>query len=126
MPPFVFTSDHRSSLGESTRLAEVPGGLDDKAALLSWYSGALDLPAYYGSNWDALEECLRDLSWIKERKVVIYHRDVPLIESSKDQTVYISLLRSVVEDWKHDESREFIVAFDPSCEMRLRALERKN
>ncbi len=37
--------------------------LDDKEALLEALGWALELPDYYGGNWDALEECLRDMSW---------------------------------------------------------------
>ncbi|HNA30183.1 MAG TPA: barstar family protein [Thiobacillaceae bacterium] len=38
-------------------------GLKDKASLLAALGRALDFPDYYGGNWDALEECLGDLSW---------------------------------------------------------------
>ncbi len=38
-------------------------GLADKDALLAALGRALDFPDYYGGNWDALEECLNDLSW---------------------------------------------------------------
>ncbi len=37
--------------------------LATKAALLDALGQALDFPDYYGANWDALEECLQDLSW---------------------------------------------------------------
>lgn len=37
--------------------------LADPAELLAALGPALDLPDYYGANWDALEECLNDLSW---------------------------------------------------------------
>ena len=37
--------------------------LADQAELLGALGRALDLPDYYGGNWDALEECLNDLSW---------------------------------------------------------------
>lgn len=35
----------------------------DKEALLEAIGNALGFPEYYGANWDALEECLTDLSW---------------------------------------------------------------
>jgi hypothetical protein len=38
-------------------------GLADKQRLLVAVGRALDFPDYYGANWDALEECLGDLSW---------------------------------------------------------------
>ncbi len=37
--------------------------LGDKDALLTALGHALHFPDYYGANWDALEECLGDLSW---------------------------------------------------------------
>lgn len=36
---------------------------DDKAALLARIATALGFPAWFGANWDALEDCLTDLSW---------------------------------------------------------------
>jgi len=34
-----------------------------QAALLAEIGVVLNFPEYYGSNWDALEECLNDMSW---------------------------------------------------------------
>jgi len=50
--------------------------LTDKPSLLAALGHALDFPDYYGENWDALEECLADLSW-REGPVclVIQHAD---------------------------------------------------
>ena len=34
-----------------------------KAAILDAFSDACGLPEYFGGNWDALDECLRDDAW---------------------------------------------------------------
>jgi len=47
---------------EGCRLFALEGaGIADKHALLSALGTALGFPTYYGANWDAAEECLRDL-----------------------------------------------------------------
>jgi RNAse (barnase) inhibitor barstar len=35
----------------------------DKAALMQAMQDALALPEWFGRNWDALEDCLTDMSW---------------------------------------------------------------
>jgi RNAse (barnase) inhibitor barstar len=38
--------------------------ITDAAGLLYGCAVALDFPGWYGRNWDALADCLRDLSWL--------------------------------------------------------------
>jgi hypothetical protein len=121
MQPFVLTSDVASLKGESTRVVEVPVDLSDKNALLSWYAGALGMREYFGGNWDAFDECLRDLWWINEHRIVLCHQAVPLEPNPKDQTIYIEVLADAVRDWKPGDAHELVVAFDPTCELKLRA-----
>lgn len=47
----------------------------DKAELLTAVGEALQFPSYYGHNWDALEEMLRDLSWLPAAGYVIFLED---------------------------------------------------
>lgn len=84
------------------------------------------MPQYFGANWDAFDECLRDLSWIKERRLVLYHRRVPLEANPKDQRIYVEVLANAVRDWRPDEGHEVVAAFDPACELKLRAATRDN
>lgn len=39
-------------------------GVRDKAAFMERCGRALELPDWFGRNWDALADCLRDLSWL--------------------------------------------------------------
>ena len=53
----------------------------------------LEFPAYFGRNWDALEECLRDLSWLPANQAIcLIHEDLPLRAGSRDREIYLSLL----------------------------------
>jgi RNAse (barnase) inhibitor barstar len=56
----------------------LPSSLGTKAELLEALRLALALPDYFGRNWDALDEVLRDLNWIRERDVILVHADLPL------------------------------------------------
>jgi hypothetical protein len=40
------------------------GGCTGKAALLERLASVLSFPAWFGNNWDALADCLGDLSWL--------------------------------------------------------------
>ena len=122
MRPFILTSDLTTLRSEDTRVIDVPQNLADKQALLSWYGKALELPEYFGANWDAFDECLRDLSWIKERRLVLYHRRVPLEANPQDQKIHIDVLANAALDWKAGEEHEVLVAFDPQCKLKLRAI----
>ncbi|MFG2297847.1 barstar family protein [Streptomyces sp. NPDC048603] len=41
-------------------------GVRTKARLMDVCAEAFVLPAWFGRNWDALADCLRDLSWLPE------------------------------------------------------------
>jgi hypothetical protein len=54
------------------RVAAVDGAaVHSKQDLMEALSAALDLPDYFGGNWDALEEVLRDLGWLEAKGHVV-------------------------------------------------------
>ena len=61
------------------RVGEVDGAaVHSKQDLMEALSGALELPDYFGGNWDALEEVLRDLGWLEAKGHVV------LVESGEE------------------------------------------
>lgn len=73
-------------------------GVRDKAALLGRLSRALRFPAWFGANWDALEDCLTDFSWLDASGYVL------LLEQSadlakEDLAVFTDVLASAARNW---------------------------
>ena len=95
----------------------------DKEQLLSNIAAALDFPEWFGRNWDALEDCLTDLSW----------RDAPgyvlIIENPKpgdDLGVLTDILRSSAESWAGRGKPFFAVLVDPGRALSLPDLFRQS
>ena len=76
----------------------VPSGLTQKDELFSFYATAFCFPGYFGYNWDALDECLRDMqNWHpKERCFTLLHQDIPLVATLNDAKVYLEILSEIL------------------------------
>lgn len=68
------------------------------------------LPGYFGYNWDALYDCLRDLSWVPCHKIVLVHESLPELPRD-DLKIYLEILRDSVLDWIGDDGHELEVVF---------------
>jgi hypothetical protein len=64
---FAEESPDPAPLGEAgLRVARIDGAaVEGKQGLMSALAEALELPDWFGGNWDALDECLRDLGWLE-------------------------------------------------------------
>src|SRR6187455_2351764 len=85
-------------------------GIKNKNELFKQLSIKLQLPEYFGFNWDALHECLRDFSWIKNQKIIIVHDDIPKLNENELST-YLEVLFDAVIDWKEGEVKSLEVVF---------------
>ena len=93
----------------------------DKAALLKDIGVALGFPDWFGHNWDALEDCLTDLSWSDAGGHVL------LFEGARpddDLGVLLDVLRSSAEYWAARGKPFFAVFLDPKASLPLPALFR--
>ena len=85
---------------------------------------ALRFPDWFGGNWDALEDCLSDLSWRPGDGHVLVFRNWQAL-SSDDLGVLIDVLRSTAEFWSGRGRPFFAVLLDPGSKLALPPLHRE-
>ena len=85
---------------------------------------ALAFPDWFGGNWDALEDCLADLSWRSEEDHVLVLRNWQKL-SGDDLGVLIDVLRSSAEFWSGRGRPFFAILVDPEQKLSLPLLHRE-
>ncbi|MEU4625442.1 barstar family protein [Actinoplanes sp. NPDC023801] len=65
------------------------------------FSDSLLFPAYFGGNWDALSDCLRDLSWLAADGYLILVENVSQLLSGNlgDRRILFQILSRAVRHW---------------------------
>jgi RNAse (barnase) inhibitor barstar len=106
LPGFAFCEEPASFRDASGIVVCIPTGIRSKEKLFAVLVDKLRFPRYFGWNWDALEECLRDLSWLPAaRPVAIVHQDLPFGPGGENRQVYLSILQGVLDHWAKDGGR---------------------
>ena len=96
--PFLFVDTPAEFRDDAALVVRVPAGVRSKQKLLAILADKLHFPGYFGGNWDALEECLGDLSWLPAGQgVVIVHDDLPFGPGGENRGIYQSVLASVAQ-----------------------------
>lgn len=106
--------------GSGVLLARV--AFADKEKLLKNIARALDFPEWFGGNWDALEDCLTDLSWRDaEGYVLLFEKAKP----GDELGVLIDVLRTAAEHWAGRGKPFFAVFVNPERSLTLPELFRQ-
>ena len=122
----VYRVASRAALDEALRgagldAAEVDlGGGDAPRA----FAAALRFPDWFGGNWDALEDCLGDLSWRAGEGHVLVLSNWPSLRAD-DFGVMVDVLRSSADYWAGRGRPFFAVLLDPQARLSLPALHRE-
>ena len=95
-------------------IARVQGGAGSKAALFAALVEAVKLPDHFGHNWDALEERLRDLSWIPEKTVALVHEHLPWVSPKKELKTYLEILSGAANGWNPATRTNSSIFFRPT------------
>lgn len=108
--------------GSPALVADVPAGITTTEVLFDELAQRLQFPDYFGANWDALWECIRDLSWLPAGPVVLRHSDVPLADDVPSLRRYVSLLADASQKrWALPGQvlRDFVIVFPPETEEKV-------
>jgi hypothetical protein len=92
------------------------GGAAAKEALLARIAGALAFPSWFGGNWDALEDCLSDLSWMPAAGYVLLLEGASGLPADERGTL-ADILASAATSWAERKRPFFAVFVDGAAEL---------
>jgi Barstar (barnase inhibitor) len=96
--------------------------IDAGASVFDAMARALDFPEWFGANWDALEDCLSDLSWRAGEGHVLILRGYP---AGDELGVLTDVLRATAEYWAGRGKPFFAIFIDPQKRLALADLYRE-
>lgn len=130
-PLFLFVDDPEGLATPRDFLLKVPANIQSETDLLAHYAKAGHFPAYFGGNWNALVDCLRDFAWVSQKRIVIAHDDLPLVDCDDKLRIYLEILETAIRDWADIEAgpvtgspadmpeHELVVSFPSAVEARV-------
>jgi hypothetical protein len=86
-------------------------GIASRNHLIGQLLKELRFPSSFGFNWDSFEECLNDLTWIKENRVVLVHEDIPMRTDCANLVVYLSILAHAIDRLQSRRKKNLVVLF---------------
>jgi hypothetical protein len=116
----VYRASHERDIVDALRGSNLAltridlAGAAGKEALLDRFASALKFPAWFGRNWDALEDCLADLSWIDAGGHVLL---VEGASASDERGILIDILRSAAAFWAERKRPFFAVLLGTAPEL---------
>jgi RNAse (barnase) inhibitor barstar len=104
---------YAGSLGEHVIL--IDRELRSKEDLLQELAEKARFPSYFGKNWDALYDCLNDLSWIEGSKLVLVQASSLDYLSDHDIRTYLSILKEAARRRAETDEKQFRIVVSPEC-----------
>ena len=96
--------------GSALQVARIDlAGVAGRDALLTRIAKALSFPKWFGGNWDALEDCLADLSWSKAGGHVLLFEGAAELPAD-ERGILADILASVATS-RAERKRPFFAVF---------------
>jgi len=91
-----------------------------KSQFLGLLGRSLSFPSWYGRNWDALEDCLTDLSWIEGEGLVVEVEGYNVYAKADPDgfAILLDIFKTSAEYWR-SEGRPFWAIFTGAYSAKL-------
>jgi hypothetical protein len=99
-------------------------GIRTKDDLFERLAAKLEFPQYFGGNWDAVQDCLRDLSWFDADGHVLLFEDFSLLPAAELGTL-LEVLAQSARDWAAAGEPFFAAFIDAEAKLALPDLFRE-
>lgn len=122
-PGFVYVANLAEWTPPPGEVIAISRHIRSKRDLFGRLHKRLQLPGYFGNNWDALNDCLHDLSWLPGvTHVSLLHDGLPFGSSSqKLRTIYLQLLSGLTAPCEHG-SPQWTIVFPEACRAEIEYL----
>lgn len=118
---FIFSDKELINLKNKSRAVCLKKNICSYDQLFSELKHEFKLPMYMQYNWNALLDYLADLSWIREKNILLIHTDLPDIDNI-NLISYLEVLLSTAYDWKYDEDHNFYVYFPDHLQNKIESM----
>jgi len=115
----VLGDDERSLLAATLQqrrfhvhVIDVPlDAADLESALMNDLARGFQFPDYFGENWNAIDECMRDLEWLPADgySCLLLHRDALEQRIPQAMEIFLSVMRYASTDWQRQGKRLCLV-----------------
>jgi len=76
------------------------------SSLFDEIAAAMQFPYYFGNNWNALTDCMRDLAWMPAKAYVVVVREANLVQSSDAEgfKLFIRTMDMIAAEWAGNDA----------------------
>ena len=124
MKNFRFYNTQKDIVFNDCKIVHIRKNTTNKLDIFNQFECGLNIPTYYGKNWDAFDDNLMNLHFVKEKNVIIIHEDIPFKNYDHEKRTYIEILGDIVSHWQAFPEHKFFVYFPENCREELTQINR--
>lgn len=109
-----FYNCNQNLIFNNSKVVRIKKDTTNKLDIFDQFERGLNIPTNYGKNWDAFDDNLMNLYFVKEKNVIIIHEDIPFENCDNEKKTYIEIMTDIVSHWQEFPEHKFYVYFPES------------